>query len=461
MRALAAAALVATLAGCAGYQGDVRHVRQALLAGDGQRALAAANEALGVKRPDDLPRRIGGDKALLLLERGTIKQGLGRWQAAAADFLVADRHLELLDLRRDAAGNIGRWLFSDDATVYKAPPHEKLLLSTLGMLNYLAAGDLEAARVEARRLRIMRTHLADAVSPEESRTNLGAYLSAFVWEMSGRHEQALREYDDLLSQGGRHPSVVESVRRLAACSDWRGGHVAALLGEPDPAAPPPACQSPPRDRGTVLVVAQVGLAPYKVATRIPIGAALVLAGYVMYGPGLGAANEARAREFAAKGLLKWVNFPKLERSPPAFRQVRVRIDDRPAGTELGENVGLLVADAWDRLKGTVMVAAITRMIVRAAAGEATHQAARSGGAAGGLALLAGLAVEGAMTAADTPDTRSWVTLPSHVVLSRAEVRPGRRLVAVEFEGAAGRERRDFDVHVPPGGFAVVVAATMR
>ncbi len=453
--------MVAALAGCAGYEGDVRAIREALLAGDRVRALAAANEALDVDESDELPRKVSGDKALLVLERGTVKQGLGLWKPAARDFLVADRHLEMLDLRGDAIGNIGRWLFSDDATVYKAPPHEKLLLSALGMLNYLAAGDLEGARVEARRLRIMRAYLEDAVSPEESRTDLGSYLSAFVWEMSGRHEDALRAYDELLAQGGDHPSVREPIRRLAACSDFRGERIAALLEAPAPEAPAPVCASPVRDRGTVLVVVQLGLAPYKVATRIPIGAALVLAGYVMYGPGLGASSDARARELAAKGLLKWVNFPRLERSPSRFKRVRVHVGDRPAGTELGENVGELVIRSWDRLKGTVMVAAITRLITRAVAGEATQQAAKGGGAAGGLALLAGLAVEGALTAADTPDTRSWVTLPSHVVLSRSEVPPGRHRVVVDFEGNAGRERRELDVDVSAGGFAVVVAAAMR
>jgi len=209
------------------------------------------------------------------------------------------------------------------------------------------------------------------------------------------------------------------------------------------------------------VVAQLGLAPYKVATRLPIGAALVIAGTVMYGPGLGASSDARARELAAKGLLKWVNFPRLERDRPRFQRVMVRVNDHAVGTELGENVGELVKRSWDRLKGTVMVAAITRMITRAVAGEATQQAAKSGGAAGGLALLAGLAVEGALIAADTPDTRSWVTLPSHVVLSRSEVPPGRQQVVVDFESPSGRERRELAIDVPAGGFAVVVVAAMR
>ncbi|MBW2277981.1 MAG: hypothetical protein JRF63_10835 [Deltaproteobacteria bacterium] len=208
-------------------------------------------------------------------------------------------------------------------------------------------------------------------------------------------------------------------------------------------------------------MSSVGLAPYKKATRIPIGAALVIAAHVTYGPGLGAKDQAQANELAAKGLLKWINFPRLTKTRPKFNRVQVGIDGKSAPTELGQNVTVLVTEAWERIKGTLMAAAIVRMIVRAVAGEATQRAAEGGGAAGGLALLAGLAVEGALTAADTPDTRSWVTLPASVVLSRVEVEPGTHEVTVVFDGPAGRAKKTVKVHVPGGGFAVVSIAAMR
>jgi len=413
-------ALVAALAygGCAGYAGDVKEIRSSLIAGDKARALEMANQALDVDASNELPRKVGGDNALLVLERATVKQGLGRHRASTVDFQVADQHLELLDLKNDTAGNIGKWLFSDDVTVYKAPPHEKLLLNTLNMLNYLALGNLEEARVEARRLRVMRRHLTDAYSEQEARLGLGSYLAGFTFEMSGRHEEALRSYDEALAAGD-YESLAGPVRRLASCSKYRSKRIERLLppppapepapepppavaadagpennGEPvepeppaapAPAVPEPICEPRPSDTGTVLVVTSIGLAPYKEATRIPIGAALVVAGHVMYGPGLGMGDSAKAQELAAKG----------------------------------------------------------------------------GGAAGGLALLAGLAVEGALTAADTPDTRSWVTLPAHVVLSRAEVPAGRHKVVIRLEGPRGTRRIVRTIDVEGGGFGVVSVAAMR
>ena len=199
---LAAAFVAAALAaGCAGYAGEVQEIRSSLLAGDKAAALGHSNAALEVKDPDQFPIDVGGDTALLVLERATIKQGLGRTDSSALDFRVADKNLELLDLKNDTAGNIGKWLFSDDVTVYKAPPHEKLLLNALNMLNYLTTGDLESARVEARRLVIMQRHLEDAYSPAEAQLGFGDYLAGFAYEMSGRTEQALYHYDRALESG--------------------------------------------------------------------------------------------------------------------------------------------------------------------------------------------------------------------------------------------------------------------
>jgi len=457
---LAAAAIAALLAsGCAGYAGEVLEIRSSLLAGDAEKALGHSCAALEVDEPDQYPVDVGGDTALLVLERGTIKQALGQSESAALDFRVADKSLELLDLKNDTAGNIGKWLFSDSVTVYKAPPHEKLLLNALNMLNYLSAGDLEGARVEARRFSIVQRYLADAYSPDEARLGFGDYLAGFTYEMSGRTEQALYHYDRALEAGFGAP-IEERIRALAACDPFRTERITALLAAADPASTL-ACQGRVRDRGTVLVVAANGLAPYKRAIRVPIGAALVVAGSVMYGPGLGMSDRNKANELAAKGLLTWLNFPDLTRSKPRFDRAAASIDARPIDLGEGEDVTRLVTESWDRIKGTLMAAAIVRMIARAVAAEATQQGAKAGGAAGGIALLAGLAVEGAMFAADTPDTRSWVTLPSEIYVARVDVPRGTHEVAINFEGAAGRLQMRKVVDVPPAGFAVVSVASMR
>jgi hypothetical protein len=116
-----------------------------------------------------------------------------------------------------------------------------------------------------------------------------------------------------------------------------------------------------------------------------------------------------------------------------------------------------VMDTFDEIQGGIIAAAIVRMITRAIAGEATNAVARKASGSGPVGLLAGLLVEGAMTAADTPDTRSWVTLPSRIHVARSRVPAGRHTVNVRLGGF----NRTGTVEVAPGGFAVLNFSDFR
>ncbi len=447
--------LATVVGGCAGYAENVQAMRSSLLSGNKAEALKQANKAMKVKKPDEFPEKLKGDAALLVLERGTIKQSLDQFKSSSADFRAADQNLELLDLQKDTMGNIGKYLFSDDSTVYKAPAYEKLLINTLNMINYLALSDMEGARVEARRLRVMQDYLKNEESKQSSLLGLGSYLSGFAFEMSGEAEQALRHYDEALVNGP-YPSLTGPVRRLAGCVSYRSERLEALLGQGTDDESGPTCQVKPVGKGTILVIAGCGLAPHKVPKRIPIGAAVVIAGAL-----LGAMQTAQAQRFAARGLLTFVNFPVLQKTPDRFARVTTRLGQEVVPTEVGLNVSEQVIQAWDSIKGKLMVAAITRMLTRIAASVATEQVVKSAGGSSVGGLLAGLAVQGAMTVADTPDTRSWVTLPSLVYLSRMEVPPGEHQVVVTFEGKGGRIQVTQTVSVKEGGFVVVPFSTMR
>ncbi|MCU0661701.1 MAG: hypothetical protein MUC50_05170 [Myxococcota bacterium] len=435
--------------GCAGYAGSVQGMRTALQSGDKLGALKQVNDALEVKKDDELPEKLKGDNALLVLERATIKQALGRYQPSAADFQIADKHLELLDLKNDTAGNIAKWIFSDDATVYKAPAYEKLLLSTLNMLNYLAKGDLEGARVESRRLAVMQRYLSTEEGRSSALLGVGSFLAGFAFEMSGQAEQALQFYGDALSTGS-YPSLTGPLTRLAGCSSVRSEAIEQLLASIET---PRTCESRSEGQGTILVVASAGLAPHKEAVRLPIGAAITLAGLLMT-----PAETSRAQSLAAQGLLTFVNYPDLKVQPSHFSRAAVTIDGRPVPTDLGLDVSGAVIAEWEAMRPKVVFSAIVRAITRFAAAQATEQVVKGASGSGIGGLLAALAVQGTMTVMDTPDTRSWVTLPGKIFVARLEVQKGEHEVAVSFGSGARFSTR---VTIKPGGFAVVPAMAMR
>ena len=456
------------LSGCGGYAATAEPIRTALSAGRPEKGLQKVNEALDVESEKEVPDDIEEETALLLCERGTILHGLENFDFSSRDYELAEKHLELLDLQNDTAGDIGKWLFSDDATVYKAPAYEKLLLNTMNMLNYLARSDLEGARVEARRMTTIQKYLDNEESEQASLIGLGSYLAGFTFEMSGRAEDAMRYYDEALKYDD-YPTLYLAVKSLADQTGYRTKRIDAVLKKMNwQQAPPASAETAPESaesekpaKGTLLVISETGLVPHKEAMRIPIGAALVIAAHVVHGPGLTGPNRSKANRLAAKGLLKWINFPVLKNTRHSFSNATVGVDGEKIHTDLGLNVAQKVKQAWDSIKGTLMVAAIVRMIARALIAEGTEAAGKGAGAGGVGGLLMGLAVEGALTAADTPDTRSWVTLPAKIFVTRAEMVPGEHTVTIILSGKGGTKTITKKINMPAGGFVVLPVSALR
>lgn len=449
------------LVGCGGYAGTSEAFRKSMAAGKPEQALQAANLALGVEDAKALPGDRGPDTPLLLLERATILQAMGDYDLSARDFQAADKNLEVLDYTSDTAGSIGKYLYSDDATLYKAPPYEKLLVNTLNMLNYLAKGDLSGAKVEARRLTVNQRYYKDADPETKGMMAFSSYLAGFTFEMAGEAEAAQRYYGDALDAGGV-PTLKRAVRRLHGLTGVQDIRLKGVLKTSTTQRGVMLTTNlntsgeKPAPTGDVLIVVQTGMAPYKAPERVPIGAALVAASQPGPGERLTAAEQRRANTFAAKGILKFVNYPKLRTYKGASSRLEVRVDgDRlPGGQAL--DVQTRVVNDFKKIEGSLLAAAITRLIARAAAGEITSAVARKKSDSLAATLL-GLAVEGALTAADTPDTRSWVTLPAHIYVARKQLPAGKHTINVVVRGRA----KTAEIELAPGGFAVLNFSDLR
>ena len=451
---LATPGLCVALAACAGYEATSQPLVRDLRAGRLEPALAHVNSALGVKAVEDGYIYSGPDAPLLLLERATVLQALGRYDLSSRDYQAADAHLEVLDLDGDEAGSVAKYLWSDSATLYKSPPYEKSLLNTLNLLAYLARGEVSGARVEARRLLVMDEHLKDKES-NAPMLALGSYLSGFTFEQSGRYPEAMRYYGDAAERGGV-PTLAEAARSLHA----RSGLWDKRLG-PEPEAPQPLPAGP---TGDLLVVVGTGRVPYRTPERVPIGIAVALLTQPNCRHCLTPAQRQQANRVSAQGLVTWLNFPSLVRARPQTTGAQVTAGGRflPGGVGLDAEA-LALAD-FERGRPALLLASFTRAVTRALAGAGTEAAVRSAaGRKGGgdaLGMLAGLVVQGVMVATDTPDTRSWTSLPGRFHVYRARVPAGTLDVRVLVEGTQPEEvvRR---VEVRPGGYAVVTHFTLR
>jgi tetratricopeptide (TPR) repeat protein len=433
-------------AGCAGHEDRLRTALDALDQGAEDAAIAALNEELEVSAAEDLPAELAGDNALLVLDRASILQSLDRYELSKRDFGAADKAIDVLDMSRGATDELGKYLLSDDVGPYRAPAYEKLLINTLNMANYLATGDLSGAKVEARRLAIMQKYIADQ-GDEGSLLGLGSLLAGLAFEKSGQKDEALLYYDEALRYA-QYPSLRDPLRVLTQGAPRSPG-ITALVGDAGPL--PPVSET---GEAELVVMLAFGRVPPKIPVRLPIGLALT-----MVSGNMSPHDAAQANTLAAKGLVTWVNYPKLGRTRGRYAIPELVVDGQPEDLELALDVESEVRRTWEKNEGAVVLAAVTRTITRLVAGEAAAAATRAaaGKNGGALGLLVGLATTAAMTAADTPDTRSWATLPARIAIARRRIPPGEHVVML---GARGQAKA-YRITVGPGGFAFVMGSVLR
>ena len=104
---LALAALLSLELACASHSDKTQPIRSALDAGQDRQALGLINEALDVPSAKDLPADVKGDKSLYLLDRSIVLQALDDYKTSSRDLEVSDKQIEVLDLSRNAAADIG------------------------------------------------------------------------------------------------------------------------------------------------------------------------------------------------------------------------------------------------------------------------------------------------------------------------------------------------------------------
>lgn len=436
------AALVVTpwLTGCASHTEHTVGMRTALDAGNAKGAIAAVDEAMEVKSPNDLPPDMKSDKSLFVLDRASIQQGILDFPLSKRDFEAADGAIDMLDLAHNTGDSIGEYVFSGSSGRYQAPPYEKLLINTLNMLNYLESKDLNGARIEARRLSVMQKYYKDTLQKGNNPVlGLGSLLAGFTYEKSGEVDEALRYYDEALEFSG-FESNGDAVRRLAPQGNYRSPRINTLMKDPTP---------PDDDSGEVLFVVGYGRVPHKIPNRIPIGLALTL-----FSNDISPNNRAAANKIAAQGLVTWINFPSLGPSRGKWDIPSARLDNNFIQLEEAVDIDKQVREEWKKIEGKIIISAITRLIARFAVGQGIQAASGKNSIVG---LVASLGTQATLTALDTPDTRSWETLPARVAVARVRLPAGRHRILIDARGW----NRSQEIVVEKGSWQVVSLMALR
>ncbi len=457
--------------GCATYSDNVRDAHTAVAQSHPESAVKIINKQLQLKSSKRLPMEFEDDNILLLLERATVLQSMGEYELAARDMMAVDDHLEYLDLTSTEADEIAKYMYSESSKQYKAPAYERMLLNTLNMINFLAIRDFQSAKVEARRFALLEQFFLDNEEPAllSGILSVGNYLGGAAFEHARDYQQAARYYSRAYHYGFRAPQFRDRLVDLIYLSGYKPRELQAEEGKEALTEIMEAVSAHEgitfeeyRDKyvvGDTLIIVQTGLVPWRQAQRLPIVQAMSYTDNAHH-YSFDNSQEAQLNMMVANGVIESVNFPMLtHHGIPPEKPVTVTIDGHERAPTGSVDVGSQVEAAYANMLPSMMVAAITRLMTRVVAGEATEAVVNgaSGSGSGGLGFLAKLAVEGAMNAADKPDTRSWMTLPGRIRVIRTQLGPDVHPISVK----VGRESDSRKVMIREDSLNVVNFSRLR
>jgi len=353
---------IITTSGCS-TSGGIAAARQNFYMGN----LERADGCLSNLPPDETH-----NKVLMLMERGTIRQLRGNYQASANDWQKAAKLAEQLDYYSLSKGSAS-FVINDNVIAFRGAPYELILLHTFNAQNYLAMGMRDDATVEARNL-VKKMQNLDGF-PDDA---FSRYVAGFCFELDGSPDSARIEYT----------------------------HAASLIGQVATIAPE-GCISPPTS------VSQNGNSAQKQTELL----CFIYSG------------RAPSGNMGIQQARIWEQDPHAE----------IFVGGRLIGRSYTlTNTGRLRADTERRLAAIRMVKEVTRIVVKQTVADAIS---RQNQVAGELVRLLLFALE-------TPDIRSWETLPLNMQVARVPCPANLSEFKVVFKDNRGRTVKEKSVSSP-------------
>ena len=208
-----------------------------------------------------------GSEFLSGAEAGMVAFTAGDWSRAQNELGMAAA--EAQDIEGRALANperlgetLASWAVNDTARSYEGEGFERVYVHALLAQTYLAQGLLEDAGVEARRANELLESEEELYDTRYRAGGLGHFMSALVYELMGEPDQAFIDYRRMEEKGLGAQLAGSALVRLA--SQLHRDDTTLLVGRHGPEL------VRPRGAANVVVIAGVGLGPYKVEGRLPI-----------------------------------------------------------------------------------------------------------------------------------------------------------------------------------------------
>jgi hypothetical protein len=395
------------------------------MAGSYQSALSALEDS-GLKDSDS-------SQLLYLMEKAMILDRMGQRDKSRKLLIDADKladKLYTVSVSKTAAS----FVLNDAATDYSGEDYEKVAIHTQLALSFLADGNLESARVQARKINAKLAELNQAYDSNKNRYGEDAfaiYLAGMIYEARGEWDDAIIDYTKALAlyedsyrifvRGGVPENLVQSLYALLIKRN-RSDRI-SLLEKKYPAILKDqiAAKNKGRDDdfGEVAVIHEIG----NIAVKVP-------------------------EEFVMPFGKQVIRF-----SWPVIRRPGGRAVLRDSGVEL-EGQGYFQSDNvqdMDAIASVCLEDRRLRMVTKQAArllakGQLTEQAYQNFGPLGGIAANVYSVVS------ETADTRGWTLLPEAYSVTRLRLKPGTHTIRIK---TGGRQTRIEKVEVKKGKLTIL------
>lgn len=363
----------------------------------------------------------GRDRLLYLLEKGLLQHEAGELTLSNATLEEADRLAE--DLFTKSLSVAGFSFISNDLVLpYTGEDFEIAYINYFKALNYLQLGDLDAARVECRRVDEKLNLLVDAYGDKNvfRESPLLRLLTGLIYEAQGEWNDAFIAYRKSLEAFEAYQDkyrvevprqlwerLLFSARRSGLLDEFRSYQQRArALG----------IEAPP-DAALIAVIVNAGLVPRKVEGSI-----------LVPGP---------------EGYPIRLAWPRLVDSGCRPRPPLVRSAGVAQSAELIEDLAAIAQQSLKDKQGRTIAKMFVRMAARQVAARQLEQE---------FGPLAGFATQITSLLVEQADTRAWSTLPGGVYLALLPAARGVQGVAIETDG--GLLERQVQVGANGIGFVV-------
>ncbi|MSR63002.1 MAG: hypothetical protein EXS08_11210 [Planctomycetes bacterium] len=361
-----------------------------------------------------------GSSFLSGAEAGTVALTAGDWDAALRQFGLAAQAVRELE-GRALTGELGEvlasWALNDTARAYEGEGFERVYLHCGLAMAYLAKGKKDDVYVEARLANKLLESEEELYETKYEAGGWGHLISAVTYELIGDKDDAYIDYQRMVEKGvgtalaGR--ALVRLAKELGRDEDLPALEQAygADVPLPDGAA-------------NIVVLAAVGLGPYKMETVLPVP--------------------------TPDGLLQMAVPGYAERPQPvsALRLIEGASGDA-VRTDRIENVTQIAKENLeDRLLWVAAKSVARGILKRELTKKLEDEFDLAGRVAGDLFTLF----------SERADLRAWLTLPDTYQACRMFVPPGAHRLTLEAIGGESVELGNFELG--PGETMLVFARSL-